>query len=265
MEESDEFRTRGNTALKEGKIDEAIQHFTEGIEKYNDDVFLLSNRSAAYGSKGEWGKALEDAQRATEIRPQWGKAHSRLALALFKLNRYEESIKAYNQALSCDPSNTELSTNIRTVQNTWKASEQHVLGEEYLVKGKANQALPFLEEAVKLDPNSALYWSNLSNANLQLGNFEKALNDAEHVIRLRPTWHKGYQRKGEALHKLQRYKDSAATYAIGLQIDPTNEQLNSGFSKSHCLASSPSNVNQNSEEESIFSSTVKSVKNFFGY
>ncbi len=43
---------------------------------------LYSNRSGAYASKKEFDKALEDATRTTEIKPDWAKGYGRKGAAL---------------------------------------------------------------------------------------------------------------------------------------------------------------------------------------
>mmetsp|Transcript_15810 Transcript_15810/g.20115 ORF Transcript_15810/g.20115 Transcript_15810/m.20115 type:complete len:278 (-) Transcript_15810:258-1091(-) len=263
----EELRLQGNKALKNGEYETAIEHFTKGLEQEPENAILYSNRSAAYGALHRWSEALKDAQQAVFIRPEWAKAHSRVGLALYKKSNFEDAIQAYNTALKYDPSNSELSKNIATVQNAWKASERHVLAEELMLKGKVDQALPFFKEAVELDPYNALYWSNISHAYMMVGQGKQAYQAAEKVIQLRPQWHKGYQRKAEALYGLKKYAESAAVYATALQIEPTNAQLNSGFSKAHTMASKPPEDVDNEEDnsfDSFIAKPLQSVKNFFG-
>jgi stress-induced-phosphoprotein 1 len=43
---------------------------------------LYSNRSGAYASLKDWQKALEDANKTTEIKPDWAKGWGRKGTAL---------------------------------------------------------------------------------------------------------------------------------------------------------------------------------------
>jgi stress-induced-phosphoprotein 1 len=59
-----------------------------------------------------------------------------------------------------------------------------------------------------------------------LGQYEKALEDAEKCIELNHDFTRGYQRKGTALFYLDKLEDAITTYKQGLQIDPNNAALN---------------------------------------
>ena len=63
----------GNAALSAGNHAEAIAHYTKGIEYDPTNFVLYSNRSAAYATLKEYGKALEDANKTIEVKPDWGK------------------------------------------------------------------------------------------------------------------------------------------------------------------------------------------------
>jgi stress-induced-phosphoprotein 1 len=58
-----------------------------------------------------------------------------------------------------------------------------------------------------------------------LKNYEKALEDAEKCISILPSWGKGFQRKGMALHGLKKWEDAMAALAKGAELDPTNAQI----------------------------------------
>ena len=257
---SEEWKEKGNVALREGKLEEAIQCFTNGIEIDPANAILYSNRSAAYGQQGSWTTALQDADRTIELRPEWGKAHSRRGLALYRQGRYEEALQSYNTALHFDPTNSDIPKILSTVQSSWKASEQNCLGEEQLSRGKHSVALPFFEEAAKLDPQCALYHSNLSHTYLCLRKFQPATKAAEKVISLRPQWHKGYQRKGEVLHQEGKYQEAAQIFAYALQIEPKNDQLNHAFTRTQAEIF---RANQYKKDEP--KGVLDSIKDFFGF
>jgi tetratricopeptide (TPR) repeat protein len=57
-------QAKGNAAFSAGRFDEAIQHFTAGIEADPTNHVLYSNRSAAAASKEDYSAALDDAKKA---------------------------------------------------------------------------------------------------------------------------------------------------------------------------------------------------------
>jgi len=46
-----------------------------------------------------------------------------------------------------------------------------------------------------------------------------------------PTWSKGYQRKGMALHSLRKYDDAIKSYEQGVELDANNAQCKASLEK----------------------------------
>lgn len=85
--------------------------------------------------------------------------------------------------------------------------------------------------AIRLDKYNHVMWSNRSAANCGVGNFEKALTDAERCIKLAPMWGKGHARKGAALIGLGQGGEALKAYLAGLKVDPENISLKEGLSE----------------------------------
>lgn len=65
-----------------GKLTKHSEKFTKAIEIEPENHVLYSNRSGAYASKKEFHKALEDANKTTEIKSDWAKGWGRKGAAL---------------------------------------------------------------------------------------------------------------------------------------------------------------------------------------
>lgn len=55
-------------------------------------------------------------------------------------------------------------------------------------------------QAIELDPQNHVLYSNRSGAYASLKDFEHALRDANKTTEIKPDWAKGWGRKGTALH-----------------------------------------------------------------
>jgi len=66
-------------------------------------------------------------------------------------------------------------------------------------KRKFKEAAQHYTQAIDLDGQNHIYWSNRSMAYLRLGENQKALEDADRVISINAVWPKGYFRRGSAL------------------------------------------------------------------
>ena len=73
--EAHELKIQGNAALKAGKIKQAIELYSQTIERDPSNQVLYSNRSAAYFKAGEYEAALADANKSIDLKPDWFKVH----------------------------------------------------------------------------------------------------------------------------------------------------------------------------------------------
>jgi len=80
-------------------------------------------------------------------------------------------------------------------------------------------------KGIKLDPENAVLYSNRSASFLQLLKVTKALGDAEMSIKLRPTWEKGYYRKGCALEATEKYEEALACFREAAEHNPKNGEV----------------------------------------
>lgn len=101
-------------------------------------------------------------------------------------------------------------------------------GNKAFQEGRYEDAVESFTKAIEESPNHVLY-SNRSAAYASLKKFEMAMADAEQVVKLSPTWAKGYSRLGAALHGLDKIKEAREAYEKGLEIDPNNEPLKSAL------------------------------------
>lgn len=98
----------GNASFAAGKYEEAINHFTLAILEDGADAVFYSNRSACYAALKQFDRAADDGQKCIDIKKDWPKGYSRLALARFRQGNYAEAQKVYNAGLNQEPGNAAL-------------------------------------------------------------------------------------------------------------------------------------------------------------
>jgi len=111
------------------------------------------------------------------------------------------------------------------------------LGNKAFSAGDHPTAIKHFSEAIGLDANNHVLYSNRSAAYASLKEYQKALEDAEKCVSIKSDWSKGYGRKGAALFGLRKYREAEKAYKDGLAIDPTNEQLQKGYNDTREAAS----------------------------
>ncbi|KAK7756879.1 Hsp90 cochaperone [Diatrype stigma] len=125
MSSADELKALGNKAIAEKKFDEAIDAFTKAIEIEPSNHVFYSNRSAAYASKKDWTNALKDAEKTTEVKPDWPRGWGRKGAALHGAGDLLGASEAYEEGLKQDPNNAGLKSGLASVK---RAMEQEAGG-----------------------------------------------------------------------------------------------------------------------------------------
>eukprot|EP00668_Euglena_longa_P001084 GGOE01001295.1.p1 GENE.GGOE01001295.1~~GGOE01001295.1.p1 ORF type:complete len:569 (+),score=156.11 GGOE01001295.1:49-1707(+) len=147
---AEELKVKGNSAFQAGKNDEAVEWFTKAIEIDGNNHILFSNRSAAYCAAGKYSKALEDAIKTTELKPDWAKGWSRKGAALHGKGDFEGAISAYQKGLDLEPANDACKKGIQDA-NAAKAQASNpfakIFGPDVWMKIQLNPKLaPYLEQ-----------------------------------------------------------------------------------------------------------------------
>ena len=92
------------------------EKFTKAIEIEPQNHVLYSNRSGAYASKRDFDEALEDANKTTEIKPDWAKGWGRKGAALHGTGDLVGAKDAFEEALKLDPANSQAKSGLSAVE-----------------------------------------------------------------------------------------------------------------------------------------------------
>eukprot|EP01017_Pseudomicrothorax_dubius_P038410 TRINITY_DN5752_c0_g1_i1.p1 TRINITY_DN5752_c0_g1~~TRINITY_DN5752_c0_g1_i1.p1 ORF type:complete len:274 (-),score=69.25 TRINITY_DN5752_c0_g1_i1:130-951(-) len=127
QEDKDEaiaLKQKGNEFYSEGKLAEAIDLYTQAINKNPLEVSFWTNRAAAYLKLGESKKALADAHQAKKVDPDWIKAYFREGEAYMQLEEYGEAAASFWEGLYKQPSNKELKESFEHAMKVGKEKYQ---------------------------------------------------------------------------------------------------------------------------------------------
>lgn len=101
-------------------------------------------------------------------------------------------------------------------------------GNDFFKQKKYKEAIDFYTKAIDIDPNSeasAALYSNRAACWQAMGNFQKALEDSEQCIRVRPEWLKGHFRKGVALQSMNNPDEARKAFQNALKVEPNNSEV----------------------------------------
>lgn len=117
------------------------------------------------------------------------------------------------------------------MSNIEEANKYKALGNECFSAKKYEEAVQHFSKAIELNSNDHVFFSNRSACYASLEEYEKALEDADRCVSIKPDWSKGYLRKGLAEFYLEKHEEAEKTYQKGLELDPSNQQLKEGLDR----------------------------------
>ncbi|HLO48418.1 MAG TPA: tetratricopeptide repeat protein [Kamptonema sp.] len=130
--------------------------------------------------------------------------HSR-GNTLYNLNRYEEALAAYNQAI-----------NIRADDAAvWKDKAKAL----YELK-KYSESRAACDKAIQLNPDYLEAWTARGYALDKLQQDREAIASFEKALEIQPNYPEAWKGRGDALLNLQRYEDAIASYEKALKFQP---------------------------------------------
>lgn len=98
-------------------------------------------------------------------------------------------------------------------------------GNEYFKKKEYEKAIDCYTQAISLEPNDHILYSNRSGSYLNLNKADLALKDANKCVELNAEWWKGYHKLGLAQFTLGKTEEALNSYKKGLELDKDNTTI----------------------------------------
>jgi len=98
----------GNKAFAHGDFPTAAEKFTEALAITPTNHLLFSNRCMAYIQLRQWENALDDANKCTELAPDFAKGFFRKGIVLTEMKKKKEAIESLIKARDLDPKDSEI-------------------------------------------------------------------------------------------------------------------------------------------------------------
>jgi Flp pilus assembly protein TadD len=83
------------------------------------------------------------------------------------------------------------------------------------------QAVQFLGNAIKQNPNQAEAYNNRGNAYRDVKNYQKAVQDYRKAIQLNPKFYQAYNNRGNAYFDQRRYQEAIKDYNQSIALNPS--------------------------------------------
>ncbi|MDY6953184.1 MAG: tetratricopeptide repeat protein [Thermodesulfobacteriota bacterium] len=139
----------GAALARQGKLDEAMRHYSTALEIDPDFAEPHCNLGTALAHQGRLDEAISHFLKALEIKPDYAKAHNSLGTATARQGRLDEAISHFLKALEIKPDYAKAHNN---------------LGSAFARQGKLDEAISHFTEALKIKPDYNRAMKNLRSA-----------------------------------------------------------------------------------------------------
>uniref|UniRef100_A0A0K0E3M1 Stress-induced-phosphoprotein 1 n=1 Tax=Strongyloides stercoralis TaxID=6248 RepID=A0A0K0E3M1_STRER len=254
-EEADAAKVRGNEAYLKKDFETAHSCYDEAIKLDPTNMTYLTNKAAVFFEQGEFDKCIETCKNAVEVgrenRAEYkflAKAMARCGNAYWKQDNLNEALVWIEKSLSeyRDPElvkkqkvlKKEIDEAARKAYiNPEIAEEEKAKGNELFKKGDFPGAVKNYTEAIKRNPDVAIYYSNRAACFLKLMEFKRAVDDCDAAIKIDSKNVKAFVRKGAAYYGMKNISSARKAYQDALLIDSNNAEAKEGLRK--CYSTAP--------------------------
>eukprot|EP01039_Chlorochromonas_danica_P009660 gene9660-10680_t len=121
--QAEEAKLKGNTAIAAKDFNAALSFYSESIRLSSDGPnshVYYCNRAAAYCYLNLYEEAVQDCLSSIALSPDYVKAFSRLGLAYYHQEKFQEALDAYERAAELEPDNSATKDSIRQIKTKIK-------------------------------------------------------------------------------------------------------------------------------------------------
>ncbi len=249
QKEALDAKLKGNEHYKKKEFDKAIACYNDAIALDPTNMTYINNKAAVQLELGDTDGCITLCKEAIEIGRsnradyqdiaksfvRMGKAAAKagdfgLAVEHYKCAQVENYTKEIERLIK----QTELEAKKKLAAayvDPEKAMEAKERGNEHFRAGKWKEAISEYEDAVKRDPQSAVYRNNLASALTKVADFNGAKASVEKALELDPKYVKAWAKKGDIEFFMKEYHKALDSYQAGLEVEDNNTLCMDGLRK----------------------------------
>ncbi len=217
----------GNALNKIKRVEEAIACWQKAAE-CNPQQFsaeAINDRGSMCAQQGKFAEAIDNYQRAIQIKPDFALGYINLGTLLQKEGRIDDAIAQFNKALELKPDSIEAYAK---------------LGNLLIGREKYDDAIAQYQKVIQIQPNAVEAHFNFGTALLQQGKIYQAIAAFQKVLELQPNNAEAYSNMGVALYRqfkqsdrrnINQFDAAFNNFQKALQINPNLLAADLGISE----------------------------------
>jgi predicted TPR repeat methyltransferase len=148
----------------------SILYFEDALKQAANDAELHHDFALTLLAHKQYTEAIAEFEKCLNLDKQHPEAHYHLATAYLKMDEFDKALNHYHQQLSIQP-NLDAYYNIGVLLTT---------------KNRNEEAVPYFEEVLELDPNYLNAHLNLGVIHLKFGRQSEAIHHYQEALRISP-------------------------------------------------------------------------------
>ncbi len=228
----------GLEAQQKGDTLDAITYYKAAItaDANLSDAYL--NLGSIYFAQKQYGEAMINFKRTTELSPTDGLGFSNLGKSYYAMKQYDNALSAFQGAASADPSNSAVKKeigkiyyNLKNYDECIKAYEDffktdtdayafYQCGMAYRKKKQSNKAITYFKKAVVANPNHFGSQYNLANIYRERESYSQAMTHYNTAKTLNPKHWRTFYNYAICVHSSdpENYDAIIAAYKSFLKV-----------------------------------------------
>ncbi len=194
-----------NSYIKIKNIDTAIDYLKRGIEKYQDDVGLLTEIASLYFKNKDYENSINNYTKTIKLFPNYAIGFNGIGMAYNEMNNTREALINFDKALKIDPAFFDSLVNVGNCLQKIEAYEE---------------AISFYERALKIDGNNPQLLSNIGTLFLKNNNGELAIEQFNKALKIDPKNIKIIHNKATALQQLGSIHEAKKLFRKAVNLEP---------------------------------------------
>lgn len=197
------YNERGAAYDRKGDRERAISDFSTAIRIVPGNSLAYGNRGLAYYKNKAYDLAIADFDEAIRLDPKYSAAYNGRGVAYGKKGDHQKAIADFTEAIRL---------------NGYYANAYNNRGREHANIGNFDQAIADLKVAVQLEDNANFY-NELAWTYFRAGQARAGLPYVDHALRLNPNYANAYDTRGSIYEALGEHVDAIADFKKALSID----------------------------------------------
>jgi len=187
--------------------DSSITLWTYVLERNPLTPIAYNNRGDAKYELKDYQSAIDDYNKAIEIKKQAPGVYSNRGNSKKELGDFKGAIADYDVAISMNPKYTEAYFNRALVKT---------------ISGDASGAISDFDKTIELKPDFAAPYYNRANLKFTLNDLDGALKDYNKSIELNPNEVGAYNNRGALYYKLKDFDKAINSFNTATKISPNS-------------------------------------------